>query len=123
MLDPRDAEIARLRAALAEADDRLEREAEARRHSEELQRVLDVSVRAAIDGIPGFVAILAPDGNVEAVNRRILDYCGATLEELQKWSLIGVVHPDDLAMTVETFSSAIGAGRPYDHEIRLRRHD
>ena len=123
MLDPRDGEIARLRAALAQADDALKREVEARRRSEEVQRVLDLSARAAIDGIPGFVGILAADGNVEVVNRQILEYCGATLDELQKWSLIGVVHPDDLEMTRDIFFSSVAAGAPYDHEIRLRRFD
>jgi len=123
MLDLRDLEIARLRIALAEANEALAREADARRRFEELQHTLDLSARAAIDSIPGFVGILAPDGSVEVVNRQVMEYCGATLEDLRKWSLSGIVHPDDLSRNVEVFSEAIAAGVPYDHEIRLRRFD
>src|SRR6516162_5586325 len=47
--------------------------------------------RSAIDGIPGFVAILAPNGDVEAFNRQIIDYCGQPPEELKNWSTNGIV--------------------------------
>src|SRR6516165_7231046 len=59
--------------------------------------------RSAIDGIPGFVAILAPNGEIEAVNRQILEYFGRSLEELKDWATIGTMHPDDLPHVVEAF--------------------
>src|SRR6185369_15423746 len=42
-------------------------------------------LRSAIDGIPGLVGVLAPNGAVEAVNRQIIEYCGQSIEELKNW--------------------------------------
>src|SRR5262249_23077707 len=47
-----------------------------RKRAEEALRESERSLRSAIDGIPGLVGVLAPNGEVEAVNRQILEYCG-----------------------------------------------
>src|SRR5438105_862659 len=39
--------------------------------------------RSAIDAIAGLVAILAPNGEVETVNRPLFEYFGRSLEELK----------------------------------------
>src|SRR5262249_114341 len=54
-----------------------------RKRAEKALRESERSLRSAIDGIPGLVGVLAPNGDVEAVNRQILDYCGRPLEELK----------------------------------------
>src|SRR3954463_46084 len=41
--------------------------------------------RSAIDGIAGLVAILAPNGEIETVNRQLLEYFGQSLEWLKNW--------------------------------------
>ena len=115
-LDPRNEEIRRLRADLADAQAALAREIAGRPHAEEM-------LRALVDGVPGFVSILAADGQVEVVNRQIMTYCGKTLEELRNWGTAGVVHDDDLQLNESVFVDAIARGVPYDHEIRLRRFD
>ena len=79
--------------------------------------------RAIVDGIPGFVAMLAPNGSVQLVNRRILEYCGETLEGLQGWGQNGIVHLDDMAHVADIFGRSIAAGTPYYIEQRLRRFD
>lgn len=86
-------------------------------------RQSDVDARGIVDGIPGFVAILGTDGLVQVVNRRILDYCGQTLEELRHWGENGTVHPEDLAHVAEIFGGAMQTGVPYYIEQRLRRFD
>src|SRR5262249_35292554 len=45
-----------------------------RKRAEEVLRESERSLRSAIDGIPGQVAVLAPNGELEAVNRQILEY-------------------------------------------------
>jgi PAS domain-containing protein len=37
-----------------------------------------------VDTIPGLVAIMGPQGDVELVNRQVLDYFGRTLDELKQ---------------------------------------
>lgn len=96
---------------------------EAKLRREERLRASEMSAIALIEGIPGFVAVLSPDGGVLRVNRQIIDYCGQTLEELRNWGTNGTVHPDDLPHVAEVFGGAIAAGIPYVIEQRLRRHD
>jgi PAS domain-containing protein len=55
-----------------------------RKRTEQALRESERSLRSAIDGIPGLVAILAPNGDLEAVNRQIFEYCGQSLEELRR---------------------------------------
>lgn len=92
------------------------------RHEENL-RASELSAIALIEGLPGLVAILGPDGSVERVNRQIEEYCGQTLEELRNWGTNGTVHPEDLPHVAEIFGSSIAAGIPYKIEQRLRRFD
>jgi PAS domain S-box-containing protein len=98
-------------------------EARLRSEQKEALREMAFDARAAIDGIPGLVAVLSPDGAVETVNRQILDYCGATLEELRNWGTNGIVHPEDLSQVVGIFGRSIAAGVPYQIEQRLKRYD
>jgi PAS domain S-box-containing protein len=94
-----------------------------RNRAEEALRESERSLRSAIDGIPGFVAVLAPNGDVEAVNRQILEYCGRPLADLKSWGTNGTIHPDDLPHLAEVFTKSIAAGVPYETETRLRRYD
>ncbi len=83
----------------------------------------ELSSRAAIDGIPGLVAVLGPDGAIETLNRQIVDYCGGGSDLLRHWQSNDVIHPDDLPRTKEIFQQAIDAHTPFQIEQRVRRHD
>jgi PAS domain S-box-containing protein len=81
------------------------------------------SLRSAIDGIPGLVGILAPNGDLDTVNRQIIEYCGQSLEELRNWETNGTVHQEDLPHVTEVFTRSIASGIPYQLDQRLRRFD
>src|SRR6267142_931132 len=76
-----------------------------------------------IDSVPGLVAILNPAGEVEAVNDRILEYCGEPLQAMRHWGTTGIVHAEDVPRIVPAFTHAITTGVPYDFDARLRRFD
>jgi len=76
-----------------------------------------------VDSIPGLVAFLTPDGQLQFVNRHILEYTGRTLEELKQWGTGDTVHPEDLPHVIEVFTRSIGSGCPYEITQRLRRSD
>ena len=91
--------------------------------SSEAVRESERSGRPAIDRIPGLVAFMAPNGEIETLNRQILEYFGLSQEELNDWETNGVVHPEDLPHVVEAFKSALISGIPYHFDLRLRRSD
>ena len=92
-------------------------------HAQDALRESERSLRSTIDGIPGFVATLAPNGEVETVNGQIVEYCGQPLEDLKQWASNGTIHPDDLPHLAEVFGGSIASGIPYAFEARLRRFD
>lgn len=96
---------------------------EDRKRGEEALRASELSWRQIVDNIPGFVATMGATGEVEFLNRQTLKYFGKTSEELKNWSLIGVVHPDDLPRVIEARTKTIETGQIYDIEHRCRRAD
>src|SRR5882757_7547367 len=80
-------------------------------------------LRTIIDTIPGFVCTLSAAGEVELVNRQVLEYFGKTMEELKNWATSNVVHPDDLPCVVDSWRHSIETEQPYDLELRQRRAD
>ena len=119
--DPQTAEILRLRRQVEELsahNEFLKLEAASRDRAG-----LETSPTAIIQGMPGMVATLMPDGSVETVNHEIIDYFGLPLEELRHWGTNGTVHPEDLPMVAEIFGKSIADGVAYDIEHRMRIHN
>ena len=56
-----------------------------RKRAEDALRESERESRLIVDSIPGLVAVFAPGGEVEFVNRQVLEYFGRTLEELKHW--------------------------------------
>jgi PAS domain S-box-containing protein len=81
------------------------------------------SAEEAVDSIPGLVVALAPDGEVEFVNRQGVEFFGQPLEELKHWGTNGAIHPEDLPRLIEDFTKAIASGQPFEWEVRGRRFD
>ena len=94
-----------------------------RRLAEQALRESERNLRSVLDGIPGLVAVFTPNGELEAVNRQIFEYCGQSLEELRNWGTNGTIHPDDFPHLTEVFTKSIAAGVPYVAEARVRRFD
>jgi PAS domain S-box-containing protein len=95
-------------------------EIEDRRRAEEAVRDSETSFRLIIDSVPGLLFTMTPTGEVEFVNRTLLDYFGKSLEELQSWKASDAVHPDDLPKTIEHVMQGIGRGLPFTFDQRLR---
>jgi PAS domain S-box-containing protein len=79
-------------------------------------------VRLVIDAIPTMAWSLQPDGAVDFVNQRWLDYTGISFED----AMTGpnrIVHPEDLSRVMEKWLKDMAAGKPSEDEMRLRRAD
>jgi len=86
-------------------------------------RVSERDSRLIVDNIPGLIALLASDGALTFVNRQVLEYFGQTLEELKRWGMSDVIHPDDLPHVIDVFTRSIASGTPYQIVQRFRRWD
>src|SRR5262249_59211810 len=76
-----------------------------------------------LDTIPGLVAIMSTEGQVEFVNQQVLDYFGRTLDEMKEWGTSDGVHPDDLPVVIGAWTHSVETGDPYEFEHRIRRAD
>src|SRR6266436_6180638 len=75
------------------------------------------------DSVPALIGIVAPDGAVEGVNRAVLDYFGATLEEIMGWATSKLVHPDDIPAVIASQKHSFETGERLLSEHRLLRAD
>jgi PAS domain S-box-containing protein len=91
--------------------------------AQEALRESERSSRSAFDGIAGLVAVLAPNGELETVNRQLLEYFGQPVEWIKNWGTNDAVHPEDLPRVLELFKRGMASGIPYNQEFRIRRFD
>lgn len=95
---------------------------EAKRSEEALQQSED-RLRRVIDTIPAIVWSALPDGSVDFVNNRWLQYTGLSLEQSLGWHWTATTHPDDFTRTTDYWRAVLTAGEPAEIEERLRRAD
>lgn len=93
------------------------------KRAEETLRSSEQDMRLLVDSIPGMIAIRTISGEVEFVNRRLLEYFGQSLEEAQAWKTNDNIHPDDRDRTVDLWLKASETELGYESEARLLRAD
>jgi len=98
---------------------------EAKRNEEEIQalsRQKEEHLRLVIDTIPTMAWSILPEGAVDFVNQRWLEYTGLSFERALK-EANHTVHPEDLPSVMEKWLVDMPAGKPSEYEMRLRRAD
>src|SRR6266436_3758529 len=78
-----------------------------------------LDIRLLVDSIPTLAWSSHPDGSVDFVNHRWIEYTGLSLEALSGGGWKSVIHPEDLPR----LGSARDADRSHWCEARLRRSD
>src|SRR5271169_5583588 len=76
-----------------------------------------------VEAIPAAVWRAGPEGDIEYVNKRVLEYLGAPLGEIIGWGWMEKVHPDDVAFKVRTWLKNLESGNPHDAACRFRAAD
>jgi hypothetical protein len=94
-----------------------------RKRDAEALRASERDLSLIIETIPGLVWCAAPDGELNYLNRRILDYTGTSPEAWAQLGWANFLHPDDAEPTVREWSRAVATGQPYDNQCRFRRSD
>jgi len=80
-------------------------------------------LRLVIDTIPAYAWSARPDGSVDFINQRFLEFTGRSKEDIQGWGWACLVHPDDLTGYVGGWQAAVATGEPMESEVRVRRMD
>jgi PAS domain S-box-containing protein len=78
---------------------------------------------AMINTIPTLAWATRPDGWVDFLNQRWLDYTGLSREQALGHGWTVAVHPEDRSGLVSYWQSLIASGRPGQYEARFRRFD
>ncbi len=93
-----------------------------RKQAEEALRRSEDRIRLIIDTIPTMAWSLRPDGVLDYVNQRWLDYTGLSFEEAVE-EPTRTVHPEDLSGAMEKWLVVKATSEAYEDEMRLQRAD
>ena len=96
---------------------------EDRKRAEDALRANEQNLRLLVDSIPGLVVTTTPAGEIELLNRQVLEYFDKTPEELINWRTGDAIHPDDRPHTIAALTRSIQKGEDYEVAHRLRRAD
>ena len=80
-------------------------------------------LRLLVDTIPALLWRAGPGGDVEYVNKRLLEYLGATFDEIIGDGWRDKVHPDDVAFKTRTWLTNLESGTTHDAVCRFRGAD
>jgi PAS domain S-box-containing protein len=95
-----------------------------RRQAEDRVRESEEQFRQLADSMPQIVFAARPDGTVDYFNHRWYEYTGFPADSPEGEAGWAAVHdPDRLDAVREVWLRAVAAGKPYQIEYRLRRHD
>src|SRR6266576_5133090 len=110
---------------LHEKTEQLRQQAEQLKEQElaDLRRESEERYRFLAEAQPDQIWTAMPNGELDYVNQRVLDYFDSSFSEQVAEGWIGVTHPDDLPRTLQLWQQALDTGSPYENELRLRRAD
>jgi PAS domain S-box-containing protein len=104
------------RTELEEAFEEIKQRTEAARRGES-------ELRDVVNTVPAYVWRTSPEGHVDFVNDRWLQFTGLTLEGAFGWKWEAVLQPDDRTRVVDDWHTALKNGQVMESEARVRRAD
>src|ERR1700686_4682652 len=87
-----------------------------------LQRSED-RLRLVIDTIPAYAWSARPDGSLDFINQRFLEFTGRSMADILGGGWGSLVHPDDLTKYLGEWNAAVATGKPMESEARVLRMD
>ena len=96
---------------------------EDRKGTEEALRKSERQFRLLVETIPALVWRSTPEGDLDYLNHRALEYLGQTAESLAGGWWLELVHPDHRDATLQRWLQSATTGTVYEDEYQLRRAD
>jgi PAS domain S-box-containing protein len=108
---------------LHEKTEQLRQQAEQLKEQElaELRRESEERYRFLAEAQPDQIWTATPNGELDYVNQRALDYFDTSFLEQVSSGWTEVTHPEDRPRMVQLWQEALDKGSPYENELRLRR--
>src|ERR1700692_1472813 len=94
-----------------------------RKRAEEVAQRSEKELRDVVNAVPAFVWSTLPDGAVDFVNERWLEFTGLSPQDALGWNWQATIHPDDRSTADAGWRAALKNGRPAKGEMRVRRAD
>ena len=104
------------RTELEKAFEEIKKRTEAARRSE-------TELRDVVNTVPAHVWSTSPEGQVDFVNDRWLQFTGLALDQAFDWKWEAVLHPDDRTRVAADWYTATKNGQAMESEARVRRAD
>jgi PAS domain S-box-containing protein len=86
--------------------------------AEEKLRESELNLRQMTETIPEMLWSATPEGTIDYVNARVLDYTGFSAEEIMASGWTKLLHPDDVDQAAQAWMSCVTTGAPYRVEVR-----
>ena len=96
---------------------------EDRKRAEEALRKSERQFRLLVDTIPALVWRSTPQGELDYLNRRAVEYLGYTAESLAGDQWLELIHPAHRDATLQRWLNSATTGTAYEDEYLLRRAD
>src|ERR1700675_3967980 len=96
---------------------------DALQHAKEALRASEENFRGIVDSMPAFAWYANPDGRLEYLNQRILDFTSERQENLVGFGWANVLHPEDVERTKNAWLHSVETGEPCEGDQRVRRFD
>jgi PAS domain S-box-containing protein len=81
------------------------------------------SLQTLVETIPTLVWRAKPNGHIDYVNKRLLEYFGSPLEEIIGWGWMQKAHPDDVGFKVQSWLTNLEAMASHDVNCRFQGAD
>jgi PAS domain S-box-containing protein len=76
-------------------------------------------LRDVIETIPAYVWSALPDGSIDFINRRWLEFSGFSPDQALGWGWADALHPEDRARLVGAWRAAVASGDAMEEEARM----
>src|SRR5258708_1100219 len=96
---------------------------EASQRAKEALHASEENFRLIVDSIPAFAWYASPDGKIEYLNQRIMDFTAERQENLVGFGWANVLHPEDVESTKKAWLHSVETGEPCEVDQRVRRFD